>query len=152
EGYCGTDDVWHFKNLMNEANGAPSPTGAPTAYSFEGEQTQHVLYQAADTHIHELYWNGSWNHNDLTQNTGAPEMLGQAFGWEFVGGARQQIVFGGVDRLVHLLTRGYGNNPQWQHQVLTTTSDPPCAVSPAGYPFETALSQHINYRSDDFQL
>jgi hypothetical protein len=70
EGYCGTDDVWHFKNLMNEAQGAPPAmsSAAPTAFAFEAEQTQHVLYRASDNHIHELYWNGSWNHNDLTNN------------------------------------------------------------------------------------
>jgi hypothetical protein len=41
EGYCGADDVWHFKNLMNEAHGAPPAiaSAAPTAYAFETEQT-----------------------------------------------------------------------------------------------------------------
>ena len=127
EGYCGTDDVWHFKNLMNEAQGAPPAmsSAAPTAFAFEAEQTQHVLYRASDNHIHELYWNGSWNHNDLTNNTGAPNISGQAYGWEFVTGGRQQVVFMGADNLVHLLTRGYAGNPQWQHQALTTAGDPP---------------------------
>jgi hypothetical protein len=151
EGYCGTDDVWHFKNLMNEAQGAPPAmsSAAPTAFAFEAEQTQHVLYRASDNHIHELYWNGSWNHNDLTNNTGAPNISGQAYGWEFVTGGRQQVVFMGADNLVHLLTRGYAGNPQWQHQALATAGDPLCAVSPGGYPFEAARSQHVNYRSDD---
>jgi hypothetical protein len=155
EGYCGTDDVWHFQNLTNNAAGSPPlASGAATAFAFETEGTQHVLYQAGDNHIHELYWNGSWNHNDLTENAGAPEIddVGQAFGWEFKFTSRQQVAYQGVDRLVHLLSRGVGDNASWLPQTLTTAGDPPCAVGPAGYAYETGASQYITYLSDDKRL
>jgi hypothetical protein len=155
EGYCGTDDQWHFQSLTNNAAGSPPPaTAAPTAFAFETEGTQHVLYQAGDNHIHELYWNGGWNHNDLTNNANAPEIndVGQAFGWEFKFTSRQQVVYQGVDRQVHLLSRGVGDDASWLHQSLTNAGDPPCAVAPAGYAYETGASQYVTYLSDDMRL
>jgi hypothetical protein len=152
EGYCGTDDNWHFGNLTSQTGAPSANTLAPTAFAFETEGTQHVLYQADDGHIHELYWNGSWNHNDLTQNTNAPEIDGQAFGWEFKFTSRQQVVYKGVDRQVHLLSRGVGDDASWLAQTLTKAGDPPCAVAPAGYAYETGASQYVTYLSDDKRL
>jgi hypothetical protein len=157
EGFCAPDDHWHFKNLINEAN-APHAVSAPTAYAFEAEETQHVLYRAAgDSHIHELYWKDGdgWKHSDLMTNTsgGAPDIFGQAFGafgWEAFAG--QKIVYMGVDRLVHLLSRGSDGNAHWSHQALTKSGDPPCAVPPGGYGSTTAGTLHVNYRSDDHRL
>jgi hypothetical protein len=153
EGYCGTDDVWHFQNLTNNAAGSPPlATAAPTAFASETENTQHVLYQAADGHIHELYWDNGWYHNDLTNNAGAPESSGQPFGWEFMFTKRQQVVYMGVDRQVHLLSRGVGDDASWLHQALTNAGDPPCAVAPGGYAYEIGGTQYVNYRSDDMRL
>jgi hypothetical protein len=53
---------------------APLPTAAvgnPIAYVHPGG-TQHVCYIGRDYHIHELWWDGTWHHNNLTDAAGAP--------------------------------------------------------------------------------
>ena len=35
-------------------------------------QQQHVNFIGTDGSVHELYYDGSWKHNNLTQLTGAP--------------------------------------------------------------------------------
>jgi hypothetical protein len=35
----------------------------------------HVQYLGTDGHIHEFWWNGQWQHQDLTTRTGAPLAL-----------------------------------------------------------------------------
>ncbi|WP_313546329.1 hypothetical protein [Leifsonia aquatica] len=35
--YCGTDDVWHAKDITDEG-GAPQATSDPSAYAFESER------------------------------------------------------------------------------------------------------------------
>jgi hypothetical protein len=34
--------------------------------------TQHVIYVGHEGQIHELWWNGSWHHNNLSGAAGAP--------------------------------------------------------------------------------
>jgi hypothetical protein len=120
EGYCGSDDQWHFKNLTGEAN-APQAAAAPMAYPLNAEKTQHVLYRAEGSeHIHELYWKSGdgWRHSDLmTSTSGAPDISGQPFGWEFAGQYMQNVVYMGLDLHVHLLSRaaaqGINNHLCW---------------------------------------
>jgi len=159
EGFCGDDDQWHFQNLTAIAENNPPPAvAAPTAYAFEPENSQHVLYRTAgDEHIHELYRKDSdnWKHSDLMKdaNVDAPPISGQPFGWEFQ--RVQNIVYMGDDRLVHLLSRGIEgdiNFSGWTHQPLTKPGDPPCAVPPGGYSSKIAGTQHVNYRSDNHRL
>jgi hypothetical protein len=70
------DGRWHLNDLTLIA-GAPRPAlGA----SFGGYQTafnnqQHVNFLTAvgfNLHVGELYYDGAWHYNDLTQITGAP--------------------------------------------------------------------------------
>jgi hypothetical protein len=47
---------WHHNDLTATI-GAPSTIGGPAAYMFPAEGTQHVIYNAEDSHhIIELYW------------------------------------------------------------------------------------------------
>jgi len=65
---------WHHHDLTN-ASGAPIGYSftVPIGYVFAAQGTQHVNYQGADSHIHELWWDSSgWHHNDLTVASGAP--------------------------------------------------------------------------------
>jgi hypothetical protein len=151
--YAGSDDVWHPQNLMSKAGGAPAATQPPEAFAFDTEQSQHVLYQADDSHIHELYWSdGDWNYNDLTTSASAPEAEGQAFGWQYAFWGRQQVVYQGLDGLVHLLTRDGTGSPQWLHQALTKPGDPVCSGEPGGYAWEAGRTQFVNYRGVDKRL
>jgi hypothetical protein len=65
---------WHH-NDITAAAGAPLPSvdESISAYAFEDQGTQHVIYVGQDSHINELWWdNNGWHHNDLTAATGAP--------------------------------------------------------------------------------
>jgi hypothetical protein len=124
--YCSEDDIWHFKDLMDEAD-APLAAAYPTAYIFATEGTQHVLYQGVlfDGHVHELWWDDSWHHNDLTNETGAPETLTAPSGFEAHFEGTQNVVYQGHDRRIHLLSRGTGDGRRWSHTNLTATGGPP---------------------------
>ena len=65
---------WHHDDLTAAA-GAPLPAvdQSMSAYAFEDQGTQHVIYVRQDSHIEELWWdNSGWHHNDLTAAASAP--------------------------------------------------------------------------------
>jgi hypothetical protein len=39
---------------LTAATGAPGPLAGLVGYAFEAERRQHLVYQGADRHIHEL--------------------------------------------------------------------------------------------------
>jgi hypothetical protein len=103
-------DGWHHNDLT-AATGAPliaSLFSVPVAYVFDGQGTQHVLYQATGTpdtdgHVHELWWNSNgWHHNDLTVATGAPlanvDSCPQGYAFEAQG--TQHVVYSPTDQRV----------------------------------------------------
>ena len=45
--YCGSDDVWHPKDITDEASAAPA-TSDPSGYAFDAEGSQHVVYLSGD--------------------------------------------------------------------------------------------------------
>ena len=65
---------WHHNDLTAAAS-APLPAvdQGITAYAFEDQGTQHVIYVRQDLHVEELWWdNDGWHRNDLTAAAGAP--------------------------------------------------------------------------------
>src|SRR5262249_51208927 len=65
---------WHHNDLT-AATSAPLPSvdESISAFAFEHQGTQHVIYVGQDSHIRELWWdNNGWHHNDLTAATSAP--------------------------------------------------------------------------------
>ena len=65
---------WHHNDLTAAAS-APLPgvNQSMSAYAFERQRTQHVIYDGQDPDIHELWWdNNGWHHNDLTAAASAP--------------------------------------------------------------------------------
>ncbi len=148
--YAGSDGVWHPKDITAEAE-APEATAAPTAYAFEDEGTQHVLFQTGDGRLHELYQDDGWHHSDLTDAASlAPRVVGQAYGWASVPLAMQFVVFRMTDGHVHLLSRRSGGDGGWMHAMLTGPHDPACAGDPAGYAFQSGA--FITYRDGDGRL
>lgn len=148
--YCGTDDVWHPKDITDESGGAPA-TSDPSAYAFEAEGSQHVAYLSGeDGHIHELYQADGWHPNDLMDSAGTVARAVDApHGWASTGRARQQVVFRDEDRRLHLLTRGTGDGASWSHTILSRLGGPTAAEAPAGYAFDAQGTQHITYTGDD---
>lgn len=154
--YCGTDDVWHEKDLMAETGG-PHSSAPPQAYLFVLEGTQHVLYldTTGDGHLRELYQDDGWHPNDLTSDSGAPAAFRTAQGFEFAAGRAQVVVFVGLDRDVHVLSRksaGDGD-PTWVHKDLTADHGGPRSPrAPGGYSFYPGQTMHVDYVSDDGRL
>jgi hypothetical protein len=81
-----------------------------TGYQFtpRGDTAQqHVNYLGTDGNVHELFWNGDWHHNNLTENANAianpkaPPGNTSPKGYEF--GGNQHVIYQGVDLHVHEL-------------------------------------------------
>jgi len=70
--------AWHYADLTALTGAPPAPQvieGAPFAmdgYPTSFNNQLHVNFVGNDYHVHELYYDGSWHHNDLTALTGAP--------------------------------------------------------------------------------
>ncbi len=71
------DGSWQAKDLSKEA-GALTPfllpilTSTLAGYSTEYDDRQHVHYISSDGHVHELLFDGSWQHLDLTKLSKCP--------------------------------------------------------------------------------
>jgi hypothetical protein len=75
---------WHYRGNLSALTGAPQAAGDPRGYVFVQQDTQHVVYQGVDGHIHELWWDsGTWHHNDLTLRTSAPLAGSDPTGYTF---------------------------------------------------------------------
>ena len=70
------DGSWHHNDLFAQASGNPVPAAPGSAlvgYSTEFNEQQHIGYLDSDGRVHELFFDGSWHHNDLfAQASGDP--------------------------------------------------------------------------------
>lgn len=148
--YCGSDDVWHNKDITDEGGG-PNATSDPSAYAFDAEGSQHVVFLGTegDGHIHELYQSDGWHSNDLMSASSTVVTAANApMGWASKFNSTQHVVFRGNDnRSIHLLSRGTGDGATWVQKTLT--GGPTSAKAPGGFSFESAHTQHIYYEGDD---
>ena len=67
--YCFDEQVWHHSNLT-DLTGAPQPNDAPMGYYTEANNTQHVVYNATNGDVIELWYDsqeGQWHYSNLTQ-------------------------------------------------------------------------------------
>ena len=144
---------WHHHDLTALAHATPI-SNAPSGYAFEelaDGGTQHAIYQGVvagqgdDGHVHEIFWvDDDKQHNDLTKKAHAPNMLGDPFGYAFLG---QHIVYEGEDHHIHWLRWDIDNG--WQHTDLfsfPTTADAPLALqAPTAYGFRSERTHHVLY-------
>src|SRR5881398_2296790 len=72
---------WAVNDLTAAAAGAPAAAGDPWGYTWSVDATQHDVYRGFDSHIHELWFHNSWNHNDLTGAASAPAALSDPIGY-----------------------------------------------------------------------
>jgi hypothetical protein len=142
---------WNHNDLT-AATGAPLVSREPSGYTFENQNTQHVVYhgfvagQGDDRHIHELWRDDQWHHNDLTAATGAPLASGEPSGYAFENQNTQHVLYLGTDSHVHELWWQNG----WHHNDLTAATGAPLAISnPAGYVFVSQNTQHVLYLGTD---
>ncbi len=84
-GIVGRDRNDRLSNDLTVRTGAPTAIFSPAAYPFVRQKTQHVIYQgfgdgSGDGQVHELWWDGHWQHNNLTSQTDAPLIAGEPWG------------------------------------------------------------------------
>jgi hypothetical protein len=134
---------------------AIGPLLAVAGSHLDGYQTsfnnqQHVNFVGTDNHIHELYYDSQWHHNDLTLLAKAPSVSPSSHidGYQTEFNSQQHVNFIGTDNHVHELY--YTNS--WNHNDLTAITKAPAAA--AGSPidgYETTFNsqQHVNYLGTD---
>ena len=106
---------WHYWGNLSALTGAPTAAGDPKGYVFVPQDTQHVVYQGTDGHIHELWWaSGVWHHNDLTERTGSPLASSDPVGYMFKFlQDTQHVAYNSVDhQIVELYWTPLATDPQ----------------------------------------
>jgi Fungal fucose-specific lectin len=142
---------WHTNDLT-ATTGAPASSGGTIAgYALEGRDTQHVIYNAVDGHIHELWCNQSgWHTNDLTATTGAPAASGRTALAAFVFKSEntQHVIYDDGAGHIHEL---WCDRNGWHTSDLTAAAGAPASAGDtlAGYAFETQSTQHVVYNGVD---
>ena len=95
--------AWN-QNDLTIATGALRSAGDPAGYTWDVDNTQHVIYRGDDGHIHELWFSSTawnWNHNDLTNATGAPAATGDPAGYTWAVDKTHHVVYRGTDGNIH---------------------------------------------------
>jgi hypothetical protein len=141
------DRNWHYNDLTRAAGAAlflPRADSPLDGYSTEFNQQPHVNYVGADSHVHELWYDNGWHHNDLTALAGGPNAApGTALaGYATESNRQQHVVYIGTDNRLHELWYDSG----WHHNDLTLASGAPNPIvldSLAGYATEFNQQQHI---------
>jgi hypothetical protein len=83
---------------VRHAAGAPLAAGDPAGYTWDVDKTEHAVYRGIDGHIHELWFNGQWNYNDLTSAAGNPPLAtGKPAGYTYATDKTEHVVYRGAD-------------------------------------------------------
>ena len=119
-------------------------------YQTSFNNQQHVNFIGTDNHVHELYYDNAWHHNDLTALAGAPPTApGSTLdGYETSFNNQQHVNFIGTEDHVHELY--YDNG--WHHNDLTALAGAPPAARPSaldGYQTSFNNQQHVNFIGTD---
>jgi len=145
------DNKWHHNDLTQQAGAPPAtPISTLDGYQTTFNNQQHVNFIGGDNHVHELFFDNKWHHNDLTQLSGAPTAaLGSAVdGYATSFNNQQHVNFIGSDNHVHEL---FFDN-KWHHNDLTLLAGAPAAVPGSaldGYQTSFNNQQHVNFIGSD---
>ncbi len=140
---------WKHQDLTSKT-GAPSAKECPTGYTWDADETQHVVFAGEDGHIYELWFSvkSDWHYHDLTKATGAPLAESAPFGYTWDVDKTQHVIYRGSDGHVHELW--FDQDSGWHHNNLTLATGAPFAtLDPHGYTWDADETQHIVYRSQD---
>jgi hypothetical protein len=144
---------WHHDDLTIVAR-APLAHNAVVSYTWDLDQSQHVVFLGVDDHVHELWFRHGrgWNHADLTLAAGAPPRASYFIGFTSNIDRSQRIFYIGADDHVHEL-RFQIEERRWHHQDLTATAAgrPQRALDrwSAGYSWDLDGTLHVFYVSFD---
>jgi hypothetical protein len=148
-------------NSLLEATQAPTPKiNSPIAgYVAEYENTQHVVYVAANGDVQELYWNGAWQNRqpDLTVTTGAPQPASNSalFGWSAEYDQSEHVIYSDNSSTLWELyhTSGGWGLTNLSQSAGSGASAPVNSATPlAGYAFEYQKTDHVLYLDQNNQL
>ncbi|WP_460358242.1 PLL family lectin [Mycobacterium sp. ZZG] len=101
---------WRATDLTT-MTGAPPPAGnALSAYAFESQGTQHIIYTGVDGQLYELWWEGGrWQVGALSAGVSSPKPAkGRPMGYAFEWQGTQHVVYPTADDL-HLQELWSGN-------------------------------------------
>jgi hypothetical protein len=131
----------------------PAATGTPAGYTWDHDDSQHVVYRDANGRIQELYdldALGVWRKNNLTAAADdAPRAAGSPAAYIWDADNSQHVVYRDADgRIQELFYQA--EIGEWLRNDLTASSGnaPRANGDPAGYAWEADTSQHVVYPSD----
>ena len=115
-------------------------------YATTFNNQQHVNFIGTDNHVHELFYDNVWHHNDLTLLAAAPAVAPGTHidGYQTEFNNQQHVNFIGSDNHVHELYYVGA----WKHNDLTALAGAPAAAPGSaidGYETVFNQQQHINY-------
>jgi hypothetical protein len=131
---------------------ASAARATPAGYTWDADQSQHVVYRDAEGHIRQLYYKAEeqvWRETDLTADTGASIAASSPAAYSWDVDPSQHVVYrdeaGHIQELFFRAEDGvFVNND------LTTATDAPLASgTPSGYTWDADKSQHVVYRAID---
>ncbi len=127
---------------------APVAAGNPTAYVLGTNGTHHVMLRGTDSHIHEMWFDGTWHPvGDLTGSSAPPAASDPATC--VVAPGIQYVIYRGKDNRIHALWDDHG----WKNLDLTDAINAPSAAgNPAAYLVAADNTLHVLYRGTDSHI
>jgi hypothetical protein len=143
---------WVDRDLSAAAGNPPNANGIDlTGYAWAVDKTQHVFTTGGDFHIHELWFDGRWHHNDLTVASGGSDAFSAPAAYTWDVDSTQHVIYGSVDGHVHELW--YDHTSGWNHEDLTAVTDCPRTTHGiTGYTWDLDQSQRIVYLGKEFGI
>ena len=95
---------WAYGGALSAKAGGPAAAGDPSAFAWEGDDTQHVVYRGPDNQIHEIWQRrgAEWKYGGaINVITGAPAAAGDPSGFAWEGDNTQHVVYRSVDNQIH---------------------------------------------------
>jgi hypothetical protein len=142
---------WHNNDLTLATGGTQHSIGGSfTAYPFETQDTQHVIYKSYpvnEPHLRELWWDrAGWHTDDLSAATGAPGGPWSQSGYAFEAQGTQHVILD-AERILEVWWDPSG----WHMDDLSavTGAPPSGGIGPVGYAFEAEGTQHVVYTGRD---
>ena len=149
---------WKYGGALSAMTGAPAAAGDPSAFAWEWDKTQHIVYRGQDGQIHEIWFKkdlmgAKWQYGGaLSAKTGAPAAAGDPFGYVWEEDKTQHIVYRGVDNGIHEIFCKKGiTGAKWEYggALNAKVGAPAAAGDPSGFAWEHDKTQHIVYRGVD---
>ena len=141
DGAVGQDDLSGFA-------ATPPAAGDPFAWFTPAEDTNRIVYRAADGHLHELFWPNvaPVRGRDLTALSGAPRAVGDATGGFNPSDNTQHVIFRSSDGRLHELWHVLGETAVHHTDLTAAYAAPPAIDRPVYYATARAPHQHVAYR------